>query len=135
MSWFRFFLLGLVTLLQNEAEAKLVHEQLPSHDKVFLVVEQQAEYPGGITAMLSYLAKQIKHRDDRTERLLITFVVGRNGYMRDVHVSCPGCQNRSISYPNFVAAVVRKMPRWKPARHKGRAVSVRYNYPFALEFE
>lgn len=103
--------------------------------EVFTVVEQMPEYPGGVSAMMSYLGNNIKYpeqakRDSIAGRVFVSFIVETDGRVTNVKILRGiggGCDEEAIR-------VVSSMPNWKPGMQRGEAVRVAYNLPikFAL---
>jgi protein TonB len=97
-----------------------------------LTIEQQAEYPGGLTAMASYLRRSIVYPDSARKagiigRCLVKFIIRPDGSIDSALIikgvpGCPGCDSSAVQ-------AVRAMPRWTPARMNGKPVSCYYNLP------
>jgi TonB family protein len=106
---------------------------MPEPSEVFVVVEQQPEYPGGLEAMMKFLSDSIVYPDEAKAkgiqgRVICNFVVMKDGSIDDVNVV------RGVD-PLLDAEAVRvlkSMPAWKPGKQRGQAVNVRYTLP--LEF-
>jgi protein TonB len=98
--------------------------------EIFTVVESMPEYPGGMGALMKYLAENIKYPPLAKEsgiqgRVFINFVVEPNGAISNVKVLRGiggGCDEEAVR-------VVSKMPNWKPGKQRGKAVRVSYNLP------
>ncbi len=105
-------------------------------NKVFDVVEQMPEYPGGQTALMEYLNKNIKYPVVAQEngvqgRVVVKFVVGTDGSVSDVQVV------RSVdpSLDREAIRVVSSMPKWIPGKQNGQAVRVYYNLPVTFRLQ
>ncbi len=102
----------------------------PDEGKVFMVVEEQASFPGGEAKLAEYLGKNIKYPAIAREngisgRVYINFIVGKDGKVRDTKLLRGiggGCDEEALR-------VVRSMPDWKPGRQNGRNVDVYVNVP------
>ncbi len=98
--------------------------------KIFTVVEQDPEFPGGMEALYKYLAQNIKYpqlaRDNNiTGKVYVTFVVERDGSIANPRVLRDiggGCGQEAIR-------VVKAMPKWAPGKQRGKAVRVQFNLP------
>ena len=99
-------------------------------DRVFSVVEQDPEFPGGMEALYRYIAENIKYpqlaRDNGiTGKVYVTFVVEKDGsislprILRDIG---GGCGAEAVR-------VVKAMPKWKPGKQRGKPVRVQFNLP------
>ncbi|WP_149241530.1 energy transducer TonB [Dyadobacter sp. 32] len=113
-----------------------VVEAAPEPEKVFTVVEQQPEFPGGTSEMYKYLGKNIKYpsaasRANVSGKVFMSFVVNVDGSIQDVTVLKGlgfGCDEEAMR-------VVKAMPKWKPGKQSGRAVRVKYNLPINFQLE
>jgi protein TonB len=93
-------------------------------------VEHMPEFPGGISALMDYLATHIRYTEMAIAArvngtLILRFVVGTDGSISDIEVLKKvgsGCESQAIG-------VVKGMPRWKPGEMGGRAVPVYYTLP------
>ena len=99
-------------------------------DQVFEIVEEAPEFPGGMQAMMEYLAKNIRypakaHEANVQGRVITQFTVGKDGAIRDAKVL------RSVS-PELDAEALRvisAMPNWKPGKQGGKAVACHFTVP------
>ncbi|MBC8152549.1 MAG: TonB family protein [Bacteroidetes bacterium] len=117
-------------------KTELVAEAAPAAETEFVVVEQQPEYPGGLTALRSFLGKNLQYPSPATSagvsgKVYVSFVVAADGSLSDVAVLKGigfGCDEEAVR-------VIRQMPRWKPGKQSGRPVRVRYNLPITFTLE
>ena len=102
---------------------------------IYHVVEYQASYPGGDKSLFKYLGGNLKYPqaavDARIEgTVYVQFVVEKDGSLSDIKIAQGhlggGCEEAAI-------LAVRKMPRWNPGTHRGKAVRTRYILP--VEFQ
>jgi protein TonB len=130
---------GVVTQAGDENATELPDEEPvadPDAGKIFTFVEEQAEFPGGEEARITFLQKNIKYpalaRENGIEgRVYVTFVVGPDGSIRDVKVLRGiggGCDEEAMR-------VVRMMPPFKPAKQNGRPVNVQFNMPIVFSLK
>ena len=104
--------------------------------KVFDVVEEMPQFPGGQAALLEYLAKNIKYPVVAEEngvqgRVIVTFVVERDGSITDVRV----VKSVDPSLDKEAARVVKSMPKWQPGKQNGSAVRVKYTVPVTFRLQ
>ena len=105
-------------------------------NKVFESVEEMPSFPGGMSALMKYLADNVKYPVDAQEnglqgRVVVSFVVERDGSITNVQAV------RSV-YPSLDRGAVRvvgAMPRWKPGKLNGLPVRVKYNVPVTFSFQ
>jgi protein TonB len=104
--------------------------------KVFDVVEEMPQFPGGQAALLEYLSKNIKYPVVAEEngvqgRVIVTFVVERDGSITDVKV----VKSVDPSLDKEAARVVKSMPKWQPGKQNGSAVRVKYTVPVTFKLQ
>lgn len=105
-------------------------------NKVFDVVEQMPSFPGGPSALMQWLGKNMNYPAVAAEngiegRVVVAFVVERDGSVTDVRVARgvdPALDREAVS-------VVSRMPRWTPGRQNGQAVRVKYNVPVTFRLQ
>ena len=113
-----------------------VVEEEPEEQTIFEVVENMPDFPGGQTALMPYLAKNIKYPTIAQEngiqgRVLVSFVVGEDGYVEDVQV----IKGVEPMLDKEAVRVIQSLPRWTPGNQQGKPVRVKYTVPvtFALQ--
>ena len=111
----------------------IVFEEAPEEEEVeqiFTIVEDKPEFPGGDAAMYKYLGKSIDYPSQARRmgiegRVFVQFIVGKDGSIRDVQAIKgigAGCDEEAVR-------VIKKMPKWKPGKQRGRPVQVRMVLP------
>ncbi len=107
-----------------------------SLDSVYLYPDERAMFPGGDAACQEWLRDRVRYpadcqREKLEGRVLVTFVVRYNGIITDAKV----VQKVDPRLEEEALHAIRNMPKWIPARMKGKAVSSRYTIPvrFALK--
>ena len=105
-------------------------EPEPEPDEVFMVVEDQPEFPGGTAALLEYLRKNIKYpaicRENNIQgKVIVTFVVNKDGSIVDIEV----IKSVNPSLDKEAIRVISQMPKWKPGSQRGKPVRVKYSVP------
>ena len=105
-------------------------EEEPQEEEVFMVVEDQPEFPGGTAALLEYLRKNIKYpaicRENNIQgRVLVTFIVNKDGAIVEPEV----VKSVNPSLDKEAVRVISTMPNWKPGMQRGKAVRVKYTVP------
>ena len=119
-----------------KAKEVIAEEKHEEETKVFDVVEQMPEFPGGQAALLKWIGDNIKYPAIAEEngiqgRVVCTFVVERDGSVTDVQVA------RSIdpSLDKEAIRVLKKMPKWIPGKQNGSAVRVKYTVPVTFRLQ
>ena len=118
------------------AELKEVIVQAPAEEKVFDMVEQMPQFPGGVAELMKFIGEHLKYPTIAQEngvqgRVTCQFVVGRDGKVRDVKVLKaldPYCDKEAIR-------VILAMPYWIPGKQNGQTVSVKYTVPIMFRLQ
>lgn len=105
-------------------------------DKVFTVVEQQAEYEGGLEAMYRFIAKNVRYPSNSKRMgvqgsVFISFVVDRDGTLSSVEV----IKSLHTELDKEALRVVKMMPPWKPAKQNGKSVRSRFVLPIKFKLD
>lgn len=105
----------------------------PVPQDVFLVVEEQPEYPGGTAALLEYLRTNIKYPQDCREnhiqgRVLVSFIVEPDGSLSNATI----VRGVNPSLDAEALRVIQAMPNWKPGKQHGSAVRVQFTVPITF---
>lgn len=105
-------------------------------DEPFVVVEEMPLFPGGDTALLSFIARNTTYPESaklrKVEgRVIIRFCVDKSGNTDRVSV----IKGVDKDLDAEATRVVNMLPQFKPGRQGGKAVSVWYMVPvnFALK--
>jgi periplasmic protein TonB len=110
----------------------------PAAPEIFTIVEEQAEFPGGVGEMVKYIQKTLQYPAMAREagisgKCFLKFVVNETGDISDVQVlkgvpGCSDCDKEAIR-------VVKSMPKWKPAKMTGRSVKCYFNLPISFKIQ
>lgn len=105
-------------------------EATQNDDKVFMVVEQQPEYPGGFDALREYMRSTIKYpaeaaKNGESGTVYVSMIINQDGRVTDAKV----LRGVSPSLDAEALRVVSMMPAWKPGMQNGKTVKVRFNIP------
>ncbi len=105
-------------------------------EEIFVVVEQQPEFPGGTTALMKFLGDNIKYPVIAQEngiqgRVITNFVVERDGSISDVQV----VRGQDPSLDKEAVSVIKTMPKWKPGQQRGKPVRVRFTLPVVFRLQ
>ena len=100
-------------------------------------VEQRAMFPGGQDGMLSFMMQHMKYpkeaeKDKAQGTVVVHFVVEPDGSISNVMIP-----DSLKVHPVLDAAAVRlvkKMPKWKPAMLKGKAVRQSASHVVAFRY-
>ena len=130
-----------VVVVGYEQEETPQKEDVPKastsqNGEVYIVVEQMPEYPGGMSELMKYIARNIKYpadavREKKQGRVIVQFTVGTDGYTSDFKV----IHSVSPSLDAEAKRVLANMPKWTPGMQRGKAVPVKYTVPVTFRLD
>jgi TonB family protein len=102
-------------------------------NNVYVIVEEMPEFPGGSSALLDFINKNMLYPQEAREkgeqgRVVVEFVVTQEGRIINPKI----VRNVSESIDKEALRVISLMPHWKPGKQNGRPVNVRYNLPLTF---
>ncbi len=115
---------------ENTSESSVVD------NKVYSVVEQMPNFPGGEEALMKFINEHIKYPQSALEQgtqgtIMLRFVVTGTGDIGEVQILKgldPDCDNEA-------KRVVKSLPKFNPGMQQGRPVSVWYTAPVRFVIE
>ena len=111
---------------QEISEAIVEVSEVSSLDEVFMIVEEQPSYPGGMTEWYKHLSKTLKYPEKAKAEgvegaVFLSFVVDKTGELRDMQLLRGighGCDEEALR-------VLLESDKWNPGKQRGRAVNSR----------
>lgn len=127
------FFATLVLLFAFSLNVNAQEKKSDNSDVVFTVVENEAEFPGGVEAMNRFMAENIKYptlakQKNIEGKVIISFIVEKNGTLSDIRTIKDigeGCGDEGVR-------IVKLMPKWKPAKQKGQPVRQQFLLPISF---
>jgi len=126
---------GLVE--SDSRKEAIVAPKKEDENKVFKVVEQNPEFPGGDAQMRAFLRDNIKYPAAAREnglqgKVYIQFVVERDGSISAVRIVKDPVGGGAGAEAQ---RVVKMMPHWKPGKQNGKPVRVQYTLPVNFQLQ
>lgn len=110
----------------------------PKHqeEEIFVAVEQQAMFPGGQKALSKWLSSHLVYpaqasQDDIQGRVVVKFVVGKNGSISQVQV----IKGVHPALDAEAKRVVKSMPKWQPGKNNGQPVNSWFTLPVVFRLQ
>ena len=138
MSKFLLFVLFLTvsTTYSQTIKAEDTPQPPKNQPEVFVMVEQMPEFPGGQSALVDYLSKNIHYPTQAKEKqiqgkVIVRFTVNSIGKLENARIARgvgSGCDEEALR-------VVNAMPQWKPGRQNGKAVNVAFTLPINFSLQ
>lgn len=104
-------------------------------DKIFVSVQIESEYPGGLSAWQRYLNRELPrvYTDDLTQyegRVVVQFIVDKEGNVSEAH----GIEGPKELW-EIAERTIMKSGKWKPAIQNGRPVKSYKSQPIIFKSE
>lgn len=104
-------------------------------NQIFTAVEQQAEFPGGQNALMKFLSANIVYPEaarlnNIQGRVIVKFVVETDGSITTPVIA----KGIDKDLDREALRVVKKMPKWIPAKNNGMAVRSYFTFPITFKF-
>ena len=105
--------------------------------KVYKNVEVKPQFKGGESAMMEFIAKNVKYPQAAIDatlqgKTIVGFVVRKDGIVSDVHIKK---SSGHAVLDKEAMRVVKTMPAWKPGKQKGKLVNVKCNVPINFRIQ
>ena len=118
--------------VMKDGSSKYIYKSLLQKDDIYTIVETQAEYPGGVSSMISFIRDNTEYPASMRKlnvggKAILKFIINEQGDINSVDV-IKGTGVEDLD--NEAVRVVRSMPQWKPATMTGKAVKCYFNIPF-----
>ncbi len=120
----------------NETLEAIVSKVLEGTDEVFVVVEDQPEFPGGTPALMAFLGENVRYPKEAHEkgiqgRVIANFVIMKDGSISDVNIM----RGVDSLLDAEAVRVLESMPMWKPGKQRGQPVNVRFTLPIVFRLK
>ncbi len=108
----------------------------PKEEEIFVAVEQPAEFPGGMGALMKWLGNNVRYpeaaqQNDVQGRVIVKFVVEKDGSIGKAEI----LKGVDKDLDREALRVVKKMPRWQPGKNNGVAVRSYFNLPVVFKLQ
>ena len=110
---------------------ELAYNEVIEIDKV----DEKPSFPGGESAMKSYLNSNVKYPVEAQEnciqgRVIVQFIIEKDGSISDVKIS----SSVNPSFDREALRVVKAMPKWNPGKLQGIPARVKNEVPVVFRF-
>jgi TonB family protein len=126
----------LVLPIEDESKSEIQTETIETDEEPLTYVEQDAEYPGGTSALNKFISENLVYPEDAVVneivgKVIVIFVVDVEGTVRDVTIERGVAGGQSLE--QAAIDVCRKFPKFKPAIQNGKAVKTYYRLPINFQ--
>lgn len=128
--------LNITTFLQHPDEPYTVIMYRKNSTRIYSVVEEMPEYPGGMKAFVNYLKRKLVYPPQAKKENLegvvaVQFVVEKDGRITSPTI----VRSLRADMDSAALTAIRNMPNWIPAREHGMRVRCKYSLPVQFKIE
>ena len=119
------------------SSSQLIDNETTLNDnEIFVVIDEQAEFPGGLPALMKWLSQQIRYpeaaqQNDIQGRVVVRFVVEKDGSIGQVTI----VKGINKDLDSEAIRVVKNMPKWHPGKNNGIPVRSYFNLPVTFRLD
>ncbi len=126
--------IGEVEPLMGDIEPEIEIDKEASDGKVLQFAEKMPEYKGGLDSLYKFLHRNIKSSKDKGQgNVYVRFVVEKDGTITRPNILKSLTNSKALD--DEVLRVIKKMPKWIPARNNGQAVAVYMTIPITFRLK
>ena len=130
------FTLGASKVFSENGSKYIVPLRRVDSHKVYDVVEEMPQFPGGTIALMTYLATNLRYPKEAEQkglqgRVITSFVVEPDGSISNAHV----VKSVSPALDREALRMVNAMPKWTPGKQGGQPMRVKYTIPIVFRIE
>lgn len=126
--------ISAMPLNEEQTEVKDSTSLPRTDENKFIQTEVQPEYPGGESALMTFIMKNLHYPAECAEkgiegRVTLSFVIEEDGTVTDI-------QEMRSPHPLLTeeaARIIKGMPKWKPGMKDGKPVRVKYVLPITFK--
>ncbi len=127
---------AIVEEIEMDDFGDIIEGEENDSEACFTVVEEEPEFPGGTEALMAFINKNLCYPASVAEsciqgRVTLSFVVEKDGSITDIQEM----RSPSEELTKEAIRVINLMPKWKPGKHSGQNVRVKYMLPFTFRLE
>ncbi|HLG35902.1 MAG TPA: carboxypeptidase-like regulatory domain-containing protein [Bacteroidia bacterium] len=102
------------------------------NQQVYLIADKNAEFPGGQSAFMSYLQKNLRYPKEQEElqgSIYVTFIIDTLGSIRNECIYKRYFKGELSAIEKLALNLIKEMPAWTPAEKDGKKVYMRITVP------
>lgn len=121
----------------NEAQTSVSSEEKKDKSpEVYVTVEQEAEFPGGMPGLMKFLATNVRYPESAMKnnvqgRVIVRFTITKDGKVESPNV----VRNVDPALDAEAIRVVNEMPKWTPAKVNSAPVDSYFTLPIAFQLQ
>ncbi|HBN06159.1 MAG TPA: hypothetical protein DD434_10300 [Bacteroidales bacterium] len=126
------FFTTLVLLFTFAVNVNAQVEVFDDNEPIFVVAEESPEFPGGDTALYNFIEENLRYPNTEADfqgKIILSFIVEKDGSLSNVKL----IRGLYKPFDEEAIRVVKLMPKWKPAKQRGK--TVRFQNVLPIKFQ
>lgn len=120
----------------SETTSIIARDTIPDEEKIFLLVEQQAEFPGGMVAMMKFIEQNQIYPKSALRmgvegNIYVQFIVERDGSISTIRI----VKGINADLDKEAIRIVSIFPKWKPGMQNGKVVKSQFVVPVRFKLD
>lgn len=123
------------TIFQQKDTSCILLPDVLGDQPVFRIADKNAEFQGGMIALLNFLGKNLHFKSDDMDfqgSFYVTFIVDTTDNIRNECIYERFLTNELTPMEKEVLKIVKRMPAWIPAELNNKKVNMRIILPIKL---
>lgn len=121
---------------KSESADEEVVEYESELEGAFVTYEQQAEFPGGVKALMEHIKANTRYPQEAKSRgiqgrVIVRFIVEEDGALTEEQVMKPVDPQLDAE----AIRIARSMPKWRPGRLAGKPIRTRFSFPVTFRLK
>lgn len=127
-------LMGGIAVAQSPEKQPAKGTAAPVENEIYTVVEQDPEFPGGMDALFQWIGSNYQWpaeaRDcDAFGTVFVSFIIEADGSVSNARI----LRGIGCGHDEAVLDMLKRMPKWKAGKQRGKKVRVQYNLPVQIQ--
>lgn len=116
--------------IEPKSKTAIVNDTIPEDQKVFFVVEKQAEFPGGMVALMKFIRNNQQYPADARRlgiegKVSVMFIIEKDGSVSNIKIT----SGVHASLDKEAIRIVSLFPKWIPGMQNGKPVKCQFVLP------
>jgi TonB family protein len=126
----------LVLPVEDESKSEIQTETIKTDEEPLTYVEEDAQYPGGTSALFKFISENLVYPEDAVEngiegKVIVKFVVDIDGVAKDFEIERTTSGGQSLE--RAAIDVCKRFGKFKPAMQKGKPVKSYYSQAIVFQ--
>jgi TonB family protein len=134
--WYDYRGFRLVLPVEDESKSEIQTETIKTDEEPLTYVEEDAQYPGGTSALFKFISENLIYPEDAVEngiegKVIVKFVVDIDGVAKDFEIERTSSGGQS--FERAAIDVCKRLGKFKPAMQNGKPIKSYYSQAIVFQ--